>query len=68
MGRKARQPQADQPKAAMPELWQRSLPLAAAGFADTTGYTLAQARAHMLELARHRLEPDFAALHSLGLP
>ena len=52
----------------MPELWQRSLPLAAAGFADTTGYTLAQARAHMLELVRHRLEPDFAALHSLGLP
>ena len=52
----------------MPELWQRSLPLVAAGFADMTGHMLALARAHMLELARHSLEPDFAARHSLGPP
>jgi len=44
----------------MRERWQRSLPLVAAGFADMTG--------HMLELARHSLEPDFAARHSLGPP
>ena len=52
----------------MPELWQRSLPLVAAGFADMTEYTLALVRAHMLELARHSLAPDFAARHSLGPP
>ena len=52
----------------MPELWQRSLPPVAAGFADMTGYTLAQARAQRLEQARQSLEPGFAVRHSLGPP
>ena len=68
MDQKARQPQADQPRAAMPEQWQRSLPLVAAGFADMTGYTLTQARAHTLAQARHSQEPGFAVRHSLGPP
>ena len=68
MDQKARQPQADQPRAAMPEQWQRSLPLVAAGFAGMTGYMLAQAWAHMLEMARHSQEPGFAVRHSLGPP